>query len=238
MINAFFRDNHNFSFGNSHHIAALVLFSFFTICSIYIANKYCSEQQKYKLGNYIGGSLSLTIVLWIIAEISLGKFDLAIDLPLYLCSFMAFTMPIFTLTRSFLIYEIIVFWIWGGTLQAVITPDLYHNFPHYNFIKYWMGHAGLIWMILYATYVYQYRPTFKSIFKSFGVLQIYFILIIGVNYLLGSNYAYLNEKPTVGSVLDWFGPWPYYVIQGQFLILPIFFVIYMPFYFSNKRHTP
>lgn len=234
-MDIFIRDNHNFSFGNAHHITAILVFISLTYASIYLANKHLSDKGKYRLGNSIGGAISLTMILWLIIEAALGKFSIQLDLPLYLCSFMAITIPVFTLTRSFVMYEVLVFWIWGGTLHAVITPDLYHNFPHYNFIKYWMGHAGLIWIILYATYVYNYQPTSKSIFKSYGALQVYFITVILINYLLDSNYGYLNEKPQVSSVLDYLGPWPYYIIQGQLLIFPIFLLVYLPFYWSQKQ---
>jgi len=236
-MDSIFIDNNNFSFGNSHHIIALLFSITIIISSIFIANKYFSTEKKHQLGNFIGLLLSLTIILWTIAEFSLGKFSFDEDLPLYPCTMMCFLMPIFTLTRNKIVYEIILFWILAGTFQAIITPDLNHNFPHYNFLKYWFGHSGLVWLIFYATFVYNYRPTFKSIFKSFGALQIYFVSIIIINYLLGANYAYLNRKPAVSSILDLFGPWPYYVIQEQLIVLPAFCLIYMPFYFLARKQA-
>ena len=236
-MEALVTDNFNFAFGNAHHIAALLLFLFLITGSIVFANRYCTASQKQLIGHLIAWAVSGTMMGWLIIESYLGKFSVQEDLPLYLCSFMAISLPIFSITRSFLIYEIIVFWILGGTIQAIITPDLYHNFPHYNFIKYWMGHAGLVWMVFYATFVYNYRPTVRSIFKSFAALQVFFVSILVINTLLDANYCYLNHKPTVSSIMDYFGDWPYYIFQVQLLVLPVFGLIYLPFHFTNKKRA-
>ena len=52
-----------------------------------------------------------------------------------------------------------------------LGPDLSEGFPHVNFFKYWLEHAGLVVFIIYATLIYDMRPTVKSIFKSFGAMK-------------------------------------------------------------------
>jgi len=132
-------------------------------------------------------------------------------------------------------FEILVFWIIGGTLQAVITPDISVGFPSFDFFRYWTVHLGLLVIIFYAIFVFKMKPTFKSIFKSFLALQVYVVIMILINYLLKANYFYLNEKPKSASLLDYFGEWPYYIIVAQLIVLPLFFLIYLPFYFSGKK---
>ena len=132
-------------------------------------------------------------------------------------------------------YEILLFWVFAGTTQAMITPDLEHGFPHYNYLKYWIVHAGLVIFMLYATFVFGMRPSFKSIFKSFLALQIYFIAMLIVNKLLGSNYFFISEKPPHGSLLDYFGDWPYYILVAELIVFPYFFLIYLPFHLTRKK---
>ena len=132
-------------------------------------------------------------------------------------------------------YEVLVFWIIGGTLQAVLTPDIPLGFPSFDYFRYWTVHLGLLIVIFYDTFVFKMRPKLKSVFKSFLALQIYVILMVVINKLLNSNYFYLNKKPESASILDYFGDWPWYIVVGQLIVIPLFLLIYLPFYLTQKR---
>jgi hypothetical integral membrane protein (TIGR02206 family) len=54
--------------------------------------------------------------------------------------------------------------------------------------------------------------------------------MVVINYSLDANYFYLNHKPESASVLDYLGDWPYYIITVQLVIIPLFMLIYLPFY--------
>lgn len=126
-------------------------------------------------------------------------------------------------------YEILVFWIIAGTSQGVITPDIAEGFPVFDYFRYWAVHLGLLIIIFYATFVFDMRPKFRSVFKSIIVLQIYIAVMMGLNYVLDANYSYLNYKPESASVLDYLGDWPWYLIQVQLLLIPYFLLIYLFF---------
>lgn len=133
-------------------------------------------------------------------------------------------------------YEILLFWIIAGTLQGVITPDIAEGFPYFDYFRYWVVHLGLLSIIFYATFLFGMRPKFKSIFKSFFALQLYVIGMVVVNRMLNANYFYLNEKPESASLLDYFGEWPMYVIVVQVILIPYFILIYLPFYYFNRKN--
>jgi uncharacterized membrane protein YwaF len=59
--------------------------------------------------------------------------------------------------------------------------------------------------------------------------------MIGLNFLLDANYSYLNEKPKSASVLDLFGEWPYYILVVQLIVIPLFLIIYLPFFFTGRN---
>lgn len=46
--------------------------------------------------------------------------------------------------RSYSGYEIAYFWGLGGTLQAVLTPDLQHGFPSLVYVNFFLGHGLVI----------------------------------------------------------------------------------------------
>ena len=216
------------------HFVALLFFIFFGFLLISWAKKQ-SKDKQIKIGNAFAYSLSFAVILWTILKIYLRGFDIEHDLPFHLCNFIALLLPIFSITRKKIYYEILIFWILAGTSQAVITPDIKNGFPHYVFLKYWYVHAGLIVFILYATFVYGMRPSFKSVFKSFAALLGYFLLMLVINKIVGANYLYVNHKPEGPTLLDYLGEWPNYIVGVMLIVLPLFFLIYLPFHLTRRK---
>ena len=93
----------------------------------------------------------------------------------------------------------------------------------------------LIVFIFYATFIYDSRPSLKSVVKSFLALQVYLVFVYIINSAFNSNYFYINGKPDVTTLLDSFGDWPYYILVGELVIIPFFLIIYLPFYLLKKR---
>ena len=220
-------------FGNQHVIA----FIFYLIFGILLINwaKNINQKKQYIVGNILAFSLSTTVIVWTFLKIYLNGFNIKEDLPLHLCNIIALLLPVFSITKNKTIYEILFFWILAGTSHSVITPDLRNGFPNFVFFKYWHVHAGLIIFILYVTFVYNYKPRLKSVFKSFFALQIYIILMFLVNYITGANYFYTNHKPTGPTALDYLGNWPSYIIVVELVLLPYFFLFYLPFSFQRSE---
>ena len=132
-------------------------------------------------------------------------------------------------------YEVLLFWIIGGTLQAVITPDIELGFPSFDYFRYWVVHLGLLIVVFYSIFVFNMQPKLKSVFKSFLALQLYVVIMVIINKLLNGNYFFLNEKPQSVTVLDYFGDWPWYIIVVQIIVIPLFLLIYLPFHLTRKR---
>ncbi len=221
--------------GSLQHIIPIIAAIGFTVWLIQFSNKNLNQRQKERTAHLIGCFVSLTIVSFHLYQIGFNSYNFKTDLPLFLCSFMALIIPIFTYYRKYWMFEILVFWIIGGTLQASLTPDIPIGFPSFDYFRYWIAHLGLLSIVFYFIFVFKMRPKLKSVFKSFLTLQVYVILMIALNYLLDANYFYLNEKPKSASILDYFGEWPFYIMVVQVLIIPVFLLIYMGFYLSARK---
>ena len=221
--------------GSLEHLLPIFTAIVLAIIIIPYSKRQLSHVQQLKIFNLLGWFVSLTVATFHIYFISLGNYNVQTDLPLYLCSFIALLIPIFTYYRKYWMYEILLFWIIAGTLQGVITPDISDGFPTFDFFRYWVVHLGLLIIIFYATIVFKMRPIFKSVIKSILALQLYVVLMVLINSLLDSNYFYLNRKPQSASLLDYFGEWPYYIIVTQLILIPYFLIIYLPFYLSSKK---
>ncbi len=225
------------AFGSLEHLLPIVLATIFAVFFIRYSKKSLARKQQEKLLHLFGILVSTVVFGFHVYYIIIGHYDFKTDLPLYLCSFMALLIPIFTYYRKYWMYEILVFWIIAGTSQGVITPDIAEGFPSFDYVRYWTVHMGLLTIIFYATFVFNMRPKFWSVFKSILALQLYIAAMMLLNYVLVANYSYLNYKPESASVLDYLGEWPWYLIQVQFLLIPYFLLIYVFFRIGKKNKS-
>lgn len=140
------------------------------------------------------------------------------------------------ITGRYSVYEIVYFWGIGGALQAVITPEIgIYTYPHFRYFQFFICHGLIITASLFMTFAEGYRPKLKSVFKAFAALNIFAALVAVFNYITGSNYMFLFEKPEVASIMDFLGPWPWYLLSLEAAALFIFALLYLPFCF--KRHV-
>ncbi len=229
----FLKENNNFiPFSLQHAIVALfcILFGFALIA---ITKKQPKKMQSI-IGNVFAFSICFTVLLGTFIHLYKGNFNIQEDLPLHLCSFLALIIPVLSVTKKFVYYEIFFFLILAGTLQSLITPDEY-NYLNFPFFRYWFVHAGLVIFMFFATFIYKMRPTLRSVGKSFLGMQAYMIFMFILNYFLGSNYFFTNRKPEAATALDLFGDWPQYIFVVEILIIPYFMLIYLPFYLTRKK---
>lgn len=223
-----------FVFLGASHVFSIILFLVLALSIPYLAKKNLNENQQLFLGKIIGVLVLIGYLSWVILEILAGSFNLKLHLPFHLCRTANVLIFVVLFFRSFLAYEIVFFW--GLTvIHAVITPDITQGFPHYHFVRYWLTHQLMIIGIIYATFVYDIRPHKKSIYKSFVALLLFFLITIPVNLLLDANYFWICGKPPVGTVLDYFGPWPWYLVVATLLALIHFYFFYYLINFISSK---
>jgi hypothetical integral membrane protein (TIGR02206 family) len=232
---SFFAYNQDFELFGTQHLVVIALMIILSIALPIIAKRYLNEKQKLQLSRIIAVAASFWALIYVVILLLLGDFNYKTDLPLDLCNIMAVLLPFLMWNPKFRTHEILYFLVLAGTIQAIITPHLYNSFPNFIFIKYWFVHCGLVIYIVYATVVFDLKPNLKSIFKSFLAIQVYVILIYGVNYLLGSNYVYVMQKPPTASALDYLGDWPYYIFKAELIALVLFCIVYLPILFTKKK---
>mgnify|MGYP000850906646 CR=1 FL=1 len=221
--------------GSLQHLFPIIFALAFTILLIKYSRRNFTDIQKQKTLHYFAWFVSITVMSFHAYRMAFDSYNFKTDLPLYLCSLMAVVMPLFTYYHKYWMFEILVFWIIGGTIQAIVTPDITDGFPSFDYFRYWIAHLGLLVIIFYFIFVFKMKPKLKSVVKSILALQVYVVVMMVLNYILDANYFYLNEKPKSASLLDYFGEWPYYILVGQLVIIPLFLIIYLPFYLSERQ---
>ncbi len=223
---------------STEHFVWLTIGAMSAIFWIWLGKKQTTELDQRRIG--LIQSL-IPAVLWIGISIYLIFFerpvDLGLVLPFHICYFINLLLPVMLWRRSFFLFEITYYMVMGGCIQALITPDLKHSFPHHINFRYFFIHMGLVQSTLYAVFVYRFRPTWQSFGRAFLWANIYFVFVLGVNYLLGTNFMYLSKKPPTPTLLDLFGEWPWYIVGGEFLCLMMFTLVMLPFAFDKKTET-
>jgi len=155
------------------------------------------------------------------------------DLPLHLCDIGGVFAGVMLITRNYRLYELTYFWGFGGALQAILTPSLTNDYPHFDYWFYFGLHAFVIVAATYATVLFRFRPTLASIWRAFASMLLAALVVAPLNWLLGTNYMYLLRKPETASIFDYLGPWPWYLVALIPVSVIFFLLCYSPFWLKE-----
>jgi len=138
--------------------------------------------------------------------------------------------------------EVAYFWGIGGTLQALITPNLQFGFPDLRFISFFVAHSGIIIGIVFLMLIYGFRPRAIGILRTFAWTEVYFVVAFTTDLLTGENYGFLLHKPEAASLLNFLSDSrPLYLLEFHILAFVFFALLYAPFAIVDlvrKGETP
>tara|TARA_B110000467_G_scaffold78668_1_gene71113 strand:+ start:293 stop:955 length:663 start_codon:yes stop_codon:yes gene_type:complete len=216
-------------------LAGIFLFLILVISLPLVSKKYFSRKYQDKIGQFIGIVVGANYCIWLLLEILAGTFDIKIHLPFQLCRVANILIPFIMIYKNDRVYQIIYFWGMSGVFQGLITPDIINDFPHFHFFRFWVAHDGMIIALVYATAVYGMRPKVESIKSAFIALNLFLLVSLSVNFVLDANYFWICGKPPMRSLLDYLGPWPWYIIAAEFVAILHFLLAYLPFYILSRK---
>src|SRR5437660_1681906 len=157
----------------------------------------------------------------------------AASLPIQLCDVAGFVAAAALLWRQLVLVEVAYFWGLGGTLQAVLTPDLTDHFPSFPYLQFYVTHDLVILAALFLVFGLALQPRPGAVRRIF-VLTVAFAIVVGlIDLATGGNYMYLRQVPVSGSLLDLMGPWPWYIAAGAVLTLVVLAILDAPFRVSR-----
>jgi hypothetical integral membrane protein (TIGR02206 family) len=151
-------------------------------------------------------------------------------LPLQLCDWGMVVVIVAMLTGNQRWFAVAYFWGIGGTLQAVLTPNLRFAFPDFRFISFFVSHCGIIVGVVFLMLMHRYRPYPMSIVRVFLWTELYFVITMMADAYTGYNYGFLLHKPEAFSILSFLSDSrPLYLLQMHGVALVFFIVLYLPF---------
>jgi hypothetical integral membrane protein (TIGR02206 family) len=151
-------------------------------------------------------------------------------LPLQLCDWGMVVVIVAMLSGRQRWFEVAYFWGIGGTLQAVLTPNLHFGFPDVRFFSFFISHSGIIIGVIFLMLMRRYRPYPMSIVRVFAWSEVYFVITMFADAWTGFNYGFLLHKPEAFSILSFLSDWrPLYLLEMQGVALLFFLGLYAPF---------
>lgn len=218
------------------HLSYLIII--LVVCSVFLiyARKSLNREQAEKTGKILGIIALVHLFLEIPTLRLLLGLPLATSLPLHLCNFGMIMVGILLITRKQWALDLAYFWAICGASQSLLTPDLRYIFPHPLAITFFTAHTIEIVGVLYAVIILKMRPYWSSIPRAFFVTLVLAVLIFPVNYIHpDANYMFLKFAPVGGSLIDFLGPWPWYILSLIGVAALFFVAAYLPFAISDER---
>ena len=222
------------------HLCAIILT---LILPIFFAIVF-RRTQSVLLDRAIRISLSAILICnyigYVIYRWQHGYIDWREMLPMQLCDWTMIAVVVALLKEDRKRWlEVAYFWGIGGSLQAIITPNLQFGFPDFRFFTFFLDHGAIVAGIIYLMVSRMFRPTLTSVWRTLLWSEIYLVVALAIDQVTGVNYGFLLHKPEAASLLSLLSDWrPLYILQMNLVAIFFFALLYAPFAifdFMKKR---
>ena len=231
-----FRD---FSFA---HFAPILLM----IAVILLIWRYRHALQNSKHESRIRIALAFAMI---ISEMSyfwrlVGVPDLApnpVDhLPITVCGWGIILGSYMIATKSQSLFDIVYFWLFSGTIFALITPTVitYTGPTRFRYYQFWTEHTLGYIATFYLIFVHKMRPTIKSAVKSYSLLCVLAAVAYAANRIIGpgANYLFMARPEDTPSILDILPPnFALRMVVMAVVVTLMFFLSYLPWLIKDKK---
>jgi hypothetical integral membrane protein (TIGR02206 family) len=216
------------------HVGALVVTALAVVALVAYGRARRGRPGPWAVGRCLAYLMVGAFLADPILRAAVGELTWADGLPLELCDAAGVATIVALLTRRQAAFELAYFWGLSGTFQALLTPPLEQGFPHPDFFRYFLLHSGVVVGVLLLGPGLGMRPRRGAVWRAVAYTLLYTSAIGLVDAALGANYMWLREKPP-STILDLFGPWPFYILGGVFLGVALFLLLDLPYRITARR---
>ncbi len=122
------------------------------------------------------------------------------------------------------------------TLMAVLTPSLGQSFPDPRWFGFWVRHIFVVWAAVYLVWGLGMRPTWRLYRTTVIAVLGWAVVAYTFDVVMDTNYGYLVRTPAASTPLDWFGPWPWYLLAAATLLLTLWALVFtLPWELARGR---
>lgn len=161
-------------------------------------------------------------------------------LPITLCGWAVILCSYMVVGKSQTLFDISYFWLFSGTLFALVTPTVitYTGPTRYRYYQFWLEHTLGYVAIFYMIFVHGMRPTFRSAVKSYIALAALAVIAYFANQVIGpgANYLYMAKPEDTPSILDILPPNFALRIGVMVAVITLmFFLAYLPWLIRDRK---
>ncbi len=219
-------------FGPAHLAALLVILA--GAVGLWVFRRRLASARAFRLG--FAALLLLNELGWHAWHAAHGLWTVQALLPLNLCNLLVFGSVYTLVTLDQVGYEFVYLLGIPAASQVLLTPALGpYGFPHILFFQIFISHGGVVLAALYLTFVQKMRPRgWQAVRRVALWTTLYAAAIFLLNPLIGGNYLFLAHKPPAATLIDFLGPWPWYILSMETIGLALVAVMYLPFHFAQR----
>lgn len=177
----------------------------------------------------IAAALLLNSIVWYGYLGVRGWLNFPGSLPLELCDATLCVTVIASFTLSPAVFDLAYYGALAGTSMAILTPDLWEPFPSFSTVQFFIAHGLVVVAVLFLVWSGEARPRPGSVWRAMFALNVFAAFVGCFDFFFRTDYMYLRAKPENPSLLDYFGPWPWYIAVGEVVALVLFTLLYAPF---------
>lgn len=158
------------------------------------------------------------------------------NLPIAVCGWAAIFLSFAVIGKSQTLFDICYFWLFSGSLFALITPTLEFAGPtRFRYYQFWTEHLSIYVALFYLMFVHKMRPSIRSAVKSYIALLVMVVVACCANAYLGgdTNYLFLAELPALLSFVP-----SLFILRFGIMttVITVMYVLaYLPWYFKDRK---
>ena len=203
------------------------LFSLLFISVPLILARFLNRRQKIQVTYLIGAIMIIDFITENGGYIMSGTWDVQYNLPIQLCgisSIICCVLPF--IKKKDKLFQFVYYTGVIGGIMAILTPQMnYFDGSLRYYLNYYVSHSLIIALPVFMFLHLDLKLPKFSWFKIWIHLNILMAIIMPINFLLDSNYMYVNAPPEVSNPLV-IGEWPYYLLIWEPLVMIIAYLIY------------
>ena len=161
-------------------------------------------------------------------------------LPITVCGWAVVFSSFMVLNKSQTLFDICYFWLFSGTVFALLTPTVitYTGPTRFRYYQFWAEHTLGYVAVFYMIFVHGFRPTLRSAAKSGIALAILAVIAFVANQMIGpgANYLFMARPEDTPSVLDVLPPnFVLRLVVMAAVIALMFGLSYLPWCLKDRK---
>lgn len=161
-------------------------------------------------------------------------------LPITVCGWAVIFCSYMLVGKCQSLFDISYFWLFSGTVFALITPTVitYTGPTRFRYYQFWLEHTLGYIAIFYMIFVHGMRPTVRSAIKSYIAMAVLAVIAYWANGIVGpgANYLYMAKPEDTPSILDILPPnFALRVAIMAAVITVMYGLAYLPWYLKDRK---